>query len=62
MSAVAAEAPRPVYHDVQRQVWRHASGAPLPLSRRVAEETPVAFTYEGASYAVSVVRVFGTTG
>jgi len=52
MSAVAAEAPRPVYHDVQRQVWRHASGAPLPLSRRVPEETPVAFTYEGASYAV----------
>ena len=52
MSLLAAERPQPVYHDVQRRVWRHGFGPDMPPSRPVPEETPVAFAYQGASYAV----------
>lgn len=52
MSPLAAERPHPVYHDAQRRVWRDRLGADMPPSRRVPEETPVAFAYQGASYAV----------
>lgn len=51
MSAVVA-VPQPVYHDAQRQVWRDSLAAEMPASRRVPEETPVAFAYQGTSYAV----------
>ncbi|MGH7048105.1 MAG: formate dehydrogenase accessory sulfurtransferase FdhD [Stellaceae bacterium] len=52
MSLLAAERPHPVYQDAQRRVWRDRLGADMPPSRRVPEETPVAFAYQGASYAV----------
>lgn len=52
MSVVIAERPHPVFHEAQRRVWRHQLGADTPLSRRVPEETPIAFVYQGASYAV----------
>jgi FdhD protein len=45
----------PAFCDTGRLVWRNAAPArdPPPAARRlVAEETPVAFAYEGASYAV----------
>jgi FdhD protein len=51
MSAVGAEGRQAVFHDAQRWVWRNAGPAMSPF-RRVPEETPVAFVYEGASYAV----------
>ncbi len=52
VNVVAAEGPRAVFHDVQRRVWRHGLDAHMPASRRVPEETPVAFVYQGTSYAV----------
>ncbi|MFZ2005504.1 MAG: formate dehydrogenase accessory sulfurtransferase FdhD [Stellaceae bacterium] len=52
MSVVTAELPQPVFHDAQRCVWRLGLDEDLPPSRRVPEETPVAFAYQGASYAV----------
>lgn len=48
---VAARPPR-VFHDAQRQVWRRELGPDALPSRKIPEETPVAFTYQGASYAV----------
>ncbi|HEY1259861.1 MAG TPA: formate dehydrogenase accessory sulfurtransferase FdhD [Stellaceae bacterium] len=47
--------PAPAFCDIGRLVWRSpaAGECPLPAARRlVAEETPIAFAYESASYAV----------
>jgi FdhD protein len=52
MSALAAELASPVSHEVRRRIWRCATAEPMAPSRAVAEETPVAFAYEGASFAV----------
>lgn len=43
------------FRETQRVVWRSGAASDLPPSRaprRVPEEVPVAFSYEGASYAV----------
>jgi FdhD protein len=52
MSALAAELVPPVFHDAQRRIWRCETTDDTAGSRVVAEETPVAFAYEGTSYAV----------
>lgn len=52
MSALAAEVGPPVFQDARRWTWRSESADDAAPSRVVAEETPVAFAYEGASYAV----------
>lgn len=52
MTPVVAECLPAVFLDAQRRVWRHGLGADFPPSRRVPEETPIAFAYQGASYAV----------
>jgi FdhD protein len=52
MSEIVAERPQPIFHEAARQVWRHAAAAPLPALRKVPEESPVAFVYQGTSYAV----------
>jgi FdhD protein len=52
MSAIVAERPPPIFHDAARRVWRHAPAAQTTTLRKVAEESPVAFVYQGASYAV----------
>ncbi len=54
-SGLAIDSQPPVFHDAQRLVWRSAAADRLPApaeTRLVPEETPVAFAYEGASYAV----------
>jgi FdhD protein len=52
MSEGTAEALHPALQETARRVWRQPGAAPLPGPRRLAEEVPVAFVYEGASYAV----------
>ena len=52
MSLDVAENPPRVFHDAQRLVWRRDSGPEVPRRRRLPEETPIAFVYQGASYAV----------
>ena len=55
MTYVALAASPPAYRDASRLVWRRAAPGAYPLAadrRLVAEETPIAFSYEGASYAV----------
>jgi formate dehydrogenase assembly factor FdhD len=52
MTVVVAQHPRPIFNDVARQVWRRAATAVMPAQRKVPEEAPVAFVYQGASYAV----------
>ena len=52
MSALAVEPGSPVFHDAPRRVWRCNTAKSAEPSRVVAEETPVAFAYEGTSYAV----------
>ena len=54
MSLLAADRPQPVYHDAHAaRVWRHGRCSTMPQQTgRVPEETPVAFAYQGASYAV----------
>jgi FdhD protein len=54
-SGLALNSQSPVFHDAHRLVWRSAAADRLPApaeTRLVPEETPVAFAYEGASYAV----------
>jgi FdhD protein len=52
MSVLAAEPGLPVCHDAQRWIWRGGKADGTAPSRIVAEETPVAFAYQGTSYAV----------
>lgn len=52
MSLLLNDAPSAVLHDAPRLVWRQAGAAELARTRKVPEEMPVAFAYEGASYAV----------
>ena len=52
MSVAVTEIPRPIFDDVAPQVWRRAATAEMPAVRKVPEESPVAFVYQGASYAV----------
>lgn len=52
MSALAAELGPPVIHDARRRIWRCGMADGVAPSRAVAEETPVAFAYQGTSYAV----------
>jgi FdhD protein len=52
MSVVVTESPRPIFDDVAPQVWRRAATAEMPAVRKVPEESPVAFVYQGVSYAV----------
>jgi FdhD protein len=52
MSPIAVERPRAVFHEAAGRAWRHAGAGPLPALRKVPEETPVAFAYQGAGYAV----------
>lgn len=52
MSALAAECGPPVFRDAPRWIWRSEAQPPAAPSRIVPEETPVAFAYQGASYAV----------
>jgi len=52
MSLEVTESPPRVFHDARRRVWRRDCSVDMPLSRKLAEETPVAFTYQGAAYAV----------
>jgi FdhD protein len=52
MSALAAEFGPPVFHDARRRIWRCEAADGAAPSRVVAEETPIAFAYEGTSYAV----------
>jgi FdhD protein len=52
MNVLTAEPPSAVFQEAQRQIWPRGVYAELPPSRRVPEETPVAFAYEGTSYAV----------
>jgi FdhD protein len=52
MDAVAAELGPPAFHDVERHVWRRERVDSAAPSRIVAEETPIAFAYDGMSYAV----------
>jgi FdhD protein len=53
MNMLLAECPPAVFHEAARRVWRHpAAEARTPAPRRVPEETPIAFAYQGASYAV----------
>jgi FdhD protein len=55
MSGLALDSQPPVFHDARRRVWRSAAADRLSApseTRLVPEETPVAFAYEGASYAV----------
>jgi FdhD protein len=52
MSVILAERSQPIFHDAPRQVWRRAATAEMAALRKVPEETPVAFVYQGASYAV----------
>ena len=40
------------FREADRIVWRNAAPGIVADSRRVPEETPVAFSYEGVSYAV----------
>jgi FdhD protein len=42
----------PAYRGAARRVWRRDLVPQSPADRFVPEETPVAFSYEGASYAV----------
>ena len=55
MNALSIDQPLAAFHDAPRRVWRRAGATRSPAassSRRVPEETPVAFSYEGAAYAV----------
>jgi FdhD protein len=52
MSVLVPEQPVTVFHDVPRRVWRRRHDAEMPPSRRIPAETPVAFAFQGASYAV----------
>ena len=52
MSVAVTESQRPIFDDVAPQVWRRAAAAEMPAIRKVPEESPVAFVYQGVSYAV----------
>lgn len=52
MSLAVADGAPAVFHDAQRRVWRPGLDPETAPHRRVPEETPVAFTYQGTSYAV----------
>jgi FdhD protein len=52
MNLAVTDTPQRVFHDAPRLVWRHGTGADVPPSRKVPEETAIAFAYQGASYAV----------
>jgi FdhD protein len=50
MTLGVAERHQAVFHDARRWVW--GANAKGPPSRRLPEETPIAFAYQGASCAV----------
>jgi FdhD protein len=52
MSTIEVVLGPPVFHDVQRSIWRCKTADGTAPPRVVAEETPIAFAYEGTSYAV----------
>jgi len=52
MSTLAAALGPPLFHDVPRSIWRREAADGAAPSRVVAEETPIAFAYQGTSYAV----------
>ena len=52
MSTLAAALGAPIFRDAPRRIWRCEKSDVGAPSRVVAEETPVAFAYQGTSYAV----------
>ena len=55
MTGAAVAEPPNALSDASRLIWRNAAPGSIVApagSRRVAEETAIAFSYQGASYAV----------